>query len=50
MWVKYVEINMWMVINNNIKESKMRRKFKMHENGKKWDAGGVQAVSGGCSN
>ena len=33
---------MWMVINNNIKESKMRRKFKMHENGKKWDAGGCK--------
>jgi len=39
---------MWMVINSNIKESKMQRKFKMHENGKKWDAGGVNSRKGGA--
>ena len=42
---------MRMVINKIIKESKMQREFKMHENGKTWDAegagsrGGVQKIN-----
>ena len=46
---KDIKINMWMLINKNIKKNKMQGEFKMHKNDKKWDAGSAGSKQEGAA-